>query len=842
MKSRFGCASWRYGRIVAACAMVALAPTAAHSDSKPSGDQGILLTAGNDFLQIHIQSTPGSGVGEFTVTNASGANVLFGNGRPGSSYTTVHSYTTNTDYVQGTGKPGFSIDAFGLVKPLGSAGFEVTYRLPGAPVTPDKLTIVQDIVVTGDAAAESKVRETTTVVETGDTAERVGVRHLWDYDIAGDDAPALDLAGGATSSTEKTLAAPSATVIGSTGTSASTGAGIAPAVALGPDSVRYVSWKPAFGTAFDYTVTPGLTADKDSAVLTYFGSTPGGAIVVEPGNGKMMTASLSTNAEKEDKVTITVKPKVAAVGQEITITAKEAGPPDGDKVSWKAPGGTPASGKGWTFTTKYATVGKKTIEVNGLADDGAPPSVTVEVVRVRFDIDGETDPKKSLCMLKNTVGVKEDGVVQSPLRLRTPCHVWVEGTPDAAVKVVLKNPDTKLLFTKALAATTKLTLPADGTKVGFLLYGEKASAAIGDAKVEAHLDDATDQLLGDQKVTVFFFEPTLTLAPDGLYSIIDNVYRPAIGHVGINMGASAKAKPDTVNVDAGVLRDIDISICQNLIKDRVSLLENKPQVKWGANVEAGTKVKVPSTITVETNNPNPSNDTDEADDPLYTQDFARPNAPAMATRDSPRDDGAKFDISVKDVDTGEIVGTAMYNLDSVTYDDHWRTWAVAYQKSSKAEFPLMENTWDLDFKSTDLAAKQKATTGAAAVAATNPPLRGAPFSNNLIKPTTTKGPNITVEQPGVESVTLAPASVKGGTGVKATIKLTAKAGFGGTQVNLGSDRPTIAKPHVANVRIPADDTSIVVDIDTFGVAADEHVRIAASCHDKAASARLTVTK
>src|SRR3569833_3719263 len=175
MKSRFGCASWRYGRIVAACAMVALAPTAAHSDSKPSGDQGILLTAGNDFLQIHIQSTPGSGVGEFTVTNASGANVLFGNGRPGSSYTTVHSYTTNTDYVQGTGKPGFSIDAFGLVKPLGSAGFEVTYRLPGAPVTPDKLTIVQDIVVTGDAAAESKVRETTTVVETGDTAERDGV-------------------------------------------------------------------------------------------------------------------------------------------------------------------------------------------------------------------------------------------------------------------------------------------------------------------------------------------------------------------------------------------------------------------------------------------------------------------------------------------------------------------------------------------------------------------------------------------------------------------------------------------------------------------------------------------
>jgi len=833
----------RFGGFMAACAIFTLAAPAAYSESKPVAEGGTILTAGNGYLQVHIQSAAGGGIGEFTVTDANGANVLFGGGRPGTSYTTIHSYTTGMDYVQGTGKHGYSIDAFGTVEPLGSTGFEVTYPLPGAPVTADKMTIVQDIVVTGDAADDSRVSVTTTVVDKGDTAEQIGVRYLWDYDLGGDDGPVLNLAAGAKVSTETMLASPGASVTGSTGAHASSVTDVAPNAGGAPDSVQYVAWKPAFGTPFDYTVSPSQAAGgKDSAVLTYFGSTPAKAIAIGPGASTAVTASFTAAADDDDKVTITVTPKVAIVGEEITITAKESGKPDGDKVSWKAAGGTPSSGKGWTFKTSYKSVGKKTIEIGGLADDGAPPSVTVNVIKVAFDIDGQTAANKSLVFVKNTVGVKEDGVLQSPLRLRTPCHVWVEGTPDADVKVVLKNPDTKLLFTKALTATTKLTLPANGNKINFLLYGETKSAAIGDAKVEAHLDDKTDKLLGDQKVTVFYFDPTLTLTPEGRYSIVAGAYKVEAGKVAIRMGGSAKAKPDTVDVNAGVLAGLDISIAQNLETDKVTLLENNPMVKWGKNVEAGTKVKVPRTITRGVNNPNASNDTDEVDDPLYTQTFARPNAAAMSTNDSPRDSAGRFDISVKDVDTGEIVGTAVYTLDSVTFDDHWRTWTVAYQKSTKAEFPLQENTWELNFKSTDPAADQKAKTGGASVAAATPPLRGSPFSNYNIFPTTTKGPNDTVEQPGVESVTLAPASIKGGTAVKATIKLTAKAGLGGTHVSVASDRPTIATPAALKVLIPAGATTLDVNINTVAVTAEEHVRISASCNDKAAGTRLTVTK
>ena len=830
--------------IFATCVAAALAGApSAHAAPKPAANAGTTDTAGNGYLQVHIQTTPGQGVGLFTVTTASGKNVLYGNGHPGSSYTTIHSYTTGADYVQAAGTPGISIAQYGSVTPLGSTGFRVTYQLPGAPSTPDKMTVVQDIVVDGDDATTSKVDVTTYVVDAGDTAEQVGVRYLWDYDVNGDDGPVLVTGASTKTAAETILLSAGATVSAVDGSTAASSAPTPSAEATSPDSVRYVSWDGAFHAPFDYTPSPSTTAGgKDSAVLTYFGSSASDAIALAPGQGAVVTASLTAAADKDnDTVTVTVSPKVAIVGEEITITAKESGKPDGDKVSWKAPGGTPDSGKGWTFKTTYKSVGVKTIDIGGLEDDKAPKSVTVNVIKVAFDIDGQTDPNKALVFVKNTVGVIEDGAADKPLRLRTPCHVWVEGEPSTDIKIVLKNPDSKCLFTKALTATAKLTLPADGTKVNFLLYGETQSAAIGDAKVEAHLDDKTDKLLGDQKVTVFFFEPTLTLTPDGQFKIVGNNYEPEAGKPAVRIESSAKAKPATVDIAVGVLADLDIAIAQNMLSAKRTFLEDKPIVKWAPSIVAGTKAKVPETLTRLTEVATASNDATAFNDPLFRPTTARPNAAAVKASTFPDMLATRFDISVKDPDNNEIVGTAIYSIKSISYDDHWRTWCVAYKKDSKTEYPLSEGTWDLKFSNTDAAASQKATTGAVGAAA-NAPIRGAPFSSDDLKPKIVKGANIEIEQPGVLSVTLTPASIKGGVAGKATIKLTAPAGFGGTTVNLGSNRPTIAKPNKATAVVPAGTTTVDIDIDTTAVGADEHVRISASCHEKEANARLTVTK
>jgi len=833
--------NYRFRRFVTACALVALACPAAYSDAKTVAQGGNVLTAGNGYLTVHIQSTPGSGVGEFTVTDATGANVLFGGGHPGTSYTTIHSYNTNTDYVQGTGKSGYSIDAFGSVKPIGSTGFEVSYRLPGAPVTPDKMTIVQDIVVTGDAAEDTQVSVTTSVVDTGDTPEQIGVRYLWDYDLSGDDGPVLNLSTGGKASTETEVASTNATVVGSTGASAASGGGINPSTGPTPDSVQYVAWNSAYHTPFNYTVNPSqLAGGKDSAVVTSFGSTPAGAIAISPGGAASFSTSLIANPAA-DVVTIGVTPDVAVVGEEITFHAKSTGKLDATKIHWKASGGTPNKGDGVTFKTTYKSVGKKTVDVEGLGA-GAPTSATVNVISVKFQIDGQTDANKSLVFIKNTVGVVDEGTAVAPLRLRTPCVAWVEGEPDHDIKITLTNPDGRILFTRAFKATHTLILPAAGDKVGFVVAGEKQSAAVGDAKIQALLDDKSKKLLGEQKATVFYLDPKLELKPEGTYVIAGGLYLPAAGKVGIHMIGNARALPATTDINAGVLARLNIGIAQNAISQNRTLLEDSPKVQWAANIEAGTKAQVPSTITRRVQVAKVSQDTvGAAADPLYATDTVRPNAAAdLDVNDSPRTSATVVNIQVKD-DTGSTVGIALYKLNQVAFDDHWRTWTVAYDPTSDTEYPLCEGTWDLVFNSKQAAAKQIATT-IKTVAAVTAPLRGPDYTNDLLKPVLEKGPVVEIEQPGVLSVTLNPANVAGGTAVKGTIKLSAPAGVRGTPVNLGTNKPTVGKPRTATVTVPEGKDTVDFDIDTFAVAANTTVRIVGSCHNQAASAQLTVTK
>ena len=132
------------------------------------------LEAGNSFYKIVIEAGLGRGVGLYSVstgrdhpvTRALGEqDLLLGasNGLTGTSYTTIHSYTTNSDYVQtdlaksDTGITtvwldtlfvnDFNIDTnFVRVEPL-KAGYRVTYELPGLPqlgrAIRDTMTIIQ---------------------------------------------------------------------------------------------------------------------------------------------------------------------------------------------------------------------------------------------------------------------------------------------------------------------------------------------------------------------------------------------------------------------------------------------------------------------------------------------------------------------------------------------------------------------------------------------------------------------------------------------------------------------------------------------------------------------------
>src|SRR5207247_2736479 len=91
-------------------------------------------------------------------------NVLFGGGIPGTSYTSIRSYSSGADYTQrsglalGGGAPlTLPLESFVAAGeeaiPIGSAvnpsGFTTIYRPGATAAAPDKLTITQDASVVG---------------------------------------------------------------------------------------------------------------------------------------------------------------------------------------------------------------------------------------------------------------------------------------------------------------------------------------------------------------------------------------------------------------------------------------------------------------------------------------------------------------------------------------------------------------------------------------------------------------------------------------------------------------------------------------------------------------------
>src|SRR5882672_459158 len=91
------------GRLAVSAATVLIGAASANAAS----------TGGTTFYPVAIETTPGGvGLGVYAVTTgashpivgALGAqNILFGGGIPGTSFTTIRSYTSGTDYVQRNG-------------------------------------------------------------------------------------------------------------------------------------------------------------------------------------------------------------------------------------------------------------------------------------------------------------------------------------------------------------------------------------------------------------------------------------------------------------------------------------------------------------------------------------------------------------------------------------------------------------------------------------------------------------------------------------------------------------------------------------------------------------------
>lgn len=295
-------------------------------DSKNAGDHGT-ITVGNGFYDVSVEDST-AGLGQYTartgddhpVTLDTGAyqNVLYGGvgENPGTSYTTVRSFTSETDYINAYALPlsGFdveSLDDFATVETLGSTGVRTTYALPGGAESADELTIVEDVRVNGTTAENSTIEITTTVTNDGDETVDIGVRYLWDWQISDDDGPTFAPVQPDAPAllTEQTYTAPDFTAYAVADNNsessplfvvygtASGPTSIEP-VPTTPDDLMFASWPDSVVSAFAYATDPSLDIASydglvdDSAVLYYWGPDAENAITLEPGGSVTVSASL----------------------------------------------------------------------------------------------------------------------------------------------------------------------------------------------------------------------------------------------------------------------------------------------------------------------------------------------------------------------------------------------------------------------------------------------------------------------------------------------------------------------------------------------------------------------
>lgn len=178
----------------------------------------LAATAGNGSYIVNVEGASGGvGLGVYTsttdilhpITLAYGPqNVLFGGNAPSSSWSTIHSFTSDTTYTQRRGQTlaggapspmileDFVVAGQEAV-PVGTTGFQTHYQIlnQGSGGGPDdSLDVFQTVRAVGTNFNDSAVELTTQVFNVSTHTIDVGLRYLLDFQIGGgEDGPAFQL-------------------------------------------------------------------------------------------------------------------------------------------------------------------------------------------------------------------------------------------------------------------------------------------------------------------------------------------------------------------------------------------------------------------------------------------------------------------------------------------------------------------------------------------------------------------------------------------------------------------------------------------------------------------------
>lgn len=298
-----------------------------------------IQSAGNSIYTVYVEDDAAVGsCGTWTATTAGshpagpGLNVLYGVGNPGTSNTTLRSYSSSTDY--GTGTPPCT-SLCGLVSPT------VTTILNGATVVGFRFTwtftdgigpsidFVQEVVVVGpvdgsETVDNTVIRETHTVTNNGPGTFSFGLRKMWDWQIGGDDGPYFGSCSDPTTACDRSMNLtgdgtmdglyPDVFVVNEDPATTACPPGITPispdcggaplylvagtVTAAGslapppspPELLQFNSWGPLVSDCWQPALSDNTNcAGGDTAQAYFYGLTPGTALTVSAGQSQSFT-------------------------------------------------------------------------------------------------------------------------------------------------------------------------------------------------------------------------------------------------------------------------------------------------------------------------------------------------------------------------------------------------------------------------------------------------------------------------------------------------------------------------------------------------------------------------
>ncbi len=239
-------------------------------------------TATNNILSVQIEDA-GTAAGMFTIrTGAShptpNATVFY---PIGTSYITLRDNTAQVVYTNSGGGTNTNIAPYteqalqaapcaATVAAI-TAGFRATYVCPN-------WTVTQDVVINGTTLADTNVRQTVTVQNTSGVARSYGVRYMWDWQIAGNDASLFRTRNpdGAFTATFTGFSSPAFQAFEEVDSAVTptfsvfgtvTGGSLSPAPTT-PDRVVYANWGDYYDAPWDFAIAG---AGSDSATAHFWG-------------------------------------------------------------------------------------------------------------------------------------------------------------------------------------------------------------------------------------------------------------------------------------------------------------------------------------------------------------------------------------------------------------------------------------------------------------------------------------------------------------------------------------------------------------------------------------------